>query len=97
MTLDEGLRRTVALVSREPRLVAGDPGARPQLERLGLKAGARLMRALVFGTTGQVARELARRAPAHGIALDALGRDRADLADADACARAGARGATPRS
>jgi dTDP-4-dehydrorhamnose reductase len=45
------------------------------------------MRALVFGTTGQVARELVRRAPA-GVTLEALGRDRADLTDPDACARA---------
>ncbi|PKP73599.1 MAG: dTDP-4-dehydrorhamnose reductase [Alphaproteobacteria bacterium HGW-Alphaproteobacteria-6] len=44
------------------------------------------MKALIFGTTGQVARELARRVPA-GISLTALGRDRADLADPAACAR----------
>ena len=46
------------------------------------------MRALVFGTTGQVARELARLAPARGIRLTALGRAEADLTDPDACARA---------
>ena len=41
------------------------------------------MRLLVFGETGQVARELARRAP-----VTALGRDRADLSDPEACAAA---------
>jgi dTDP-4-dehydrorhamnose reductase len=45
------------------------------------------MRILVFGTTGQLARELLRRAPA-GITLTALGRDRADLGDPAACAAA---------
>lgn len=42
------------------------------------------MRLLVFGQTGQVARELLRRAPA-GVTVLALGRDRADLSDPDAC------------
>ena len=46
------------------------------------------MRLLVFGESGQVARELARLAAARGIALEALGRDRADLADPAACAAA---------
>lgn len=46
------------------------------------------MRVLAFGATGQVARELARSAAARGIALTALGRDAADLADAQACAAA---------
>ncbi len=46
------------------------------------------MRVLVFGTTGQVARELARGAEARGVTLLALGRDRADLSDPDACAAA---------
>jgi dTDP-4-dehydrorhamnose reductase len=46
------------------------------------------MRALVFGTTGQVARELARSAGPRGIALTALGRHEADLTDPEACARA---------
>lgn len=46
------------------------------------------MRILAFGTTGQVARELARSAQARGIALTALGRDAADLADPAACAAA---------
>ena len=41
------------------------------------------MRILVFGETGQVARELARRAP-----VTALGRDAADLSDPEACADA---------
>ena len=41
------------------------------------------MRILVFGETGQVARELARRAP-----VTALGRDAADLSDPEACAAA---------
>ena len=45
------------------------------------------MRILVFGTTGQLARELLRRAP-DSVALTALGRDKADLADPAACARA---------
>jgi len=43
------------------------------------------MRLLVFGQTGQVARELARAVPA-GSRADFLGRGRADLADPAACA-----------
>ncbi len=46
------------------------------------------MRALVFGETGQVARELARTAAAHGAAATFLDRARADLADPEACADA---------
>jgi dTDP-4-dehydrorhamnose reductase len=46
------------------------------------------MRALVLGETGQVARELARTAAARAIDATFLGRDRADLADPEACARA---------
>ncbi|MCB2093973.1 MAG: dTDP-4-dehydrorhamnose reductase [Rhodobacteraceae bacterium] len=45
------------------------------------------MKALIFGTSGQVARELARRAPGH-VRLAALGRDMADLTDPQSCARA---------
>ena len=45
------------------------------------------MRALIFGTTGQVARELARTLPA-GVHVTALGRAEADLADPEACAAA---------
>lgn len=45
------------------------------------------MRILVFGTTGQVARELARRVP-DGVTLTQLGRDGADLARPGACAEA---------
>jgi dTDP-4-dehydrorhamnose reductase len=45
------------------------------------------MKALVFGETGQVARELARRAPA-GVTVVTLGRDKADLMDPQACAAA---------
>lgn len=41
----------------------------------------------MFGRTGQVAMELQRRAPG-GVALTALGRDRADLSDPAACAAA---------
>ncbi len=43
------------------------------------------MKALVFGTTGQLGIELARRAP-RGVALIALGREVADLTDPLACA-----------
>lgn len=43
------------------------------------------MRLLVFGKTGQVARELQRRAP-EGVEIEALGRDNADLSDPAACA-----------
>ena len=43
------------------------------------------MRLLVFGRTGQVATELGRLA-GPGLDVTALGRDRANLADADACA-----------
>ena len=45
------------------------------------------MRVLVFGETGQVARELRRRAPV-GVTAQFLGRDRADLSDPAACAAA---------
>ena len=45
------------------------------------------MKLLVFGQSGQVARELARRAPA-GVSLQILGRAAADLTDPDACAAA---------
>lgn len=45
------------------------------------------MRVLVFGQTGQVARELARRCPA-GVSARFLGRTEADLMDPAACARA---------
>ncbi|MDP4893596.1 MAG: sugar nucleotide-binding protein, partial [Cypionkella sp.] len=45
------------------------------------------MRVLVFGQTGQVARELARRLPA-GVVAEFLGRDQADLSDPQACAAA---------
>lgn len=46
------------------------------------------MKALVFGTTGQVAIELARNAPLVGLRIEALGRNRADLTDPAACAAA---------
>ena len=46
------------------------------------------MKALIFGQTGQVAVELARRAAAHGTAAQTLGRDRADLSDPAACVAA---------
>jgi len=49
------------------------------------------VKVLVFGETGQVARELARRAPA-GVRITALGRDRADLSDPSTCALAIDRG-----
>jgi len=45
------------------------------------------MKVLVFGTTGQVARELARRCPP-GVEMSALGRAEADLSDPAACADA---------
>lgn len=45
------------------------------------------MKLLVFGKTGQVARELIRRAPA-GVVVESLGRDRADLSDPSTCADA---------
>ena len=45
------------------------------------------MKILVFGTTGQVARELARRVPA-GVTLTQLSRAEADLADPNTCAAA---------
>jgi dTDP-4-dehydrorhamnose reductase len=44
------------------------------------------MRLLVFGQTGQVARELIRRAPA-GVEVTALGREQADLSDPARCAQ----------
>ena len=46
------------------------------------------MRALVFGATGQVARELARAPPRTGRRSRRSAATAADLADADACARA---------
>jgi dTDP-4-dehydrorhamnose reductase len=45
------------------------------------------MKLLVFGQTGQVARELIRRAPV-GVTVEALGRDHADLSDPSVCADA---------
>lgn len=42
---------------------------------------------LQFGTTGQLATELLRQAPGHDVALTALGRAEADLADPAAVAR----------
>lgn len=45
------------------------------------------MKVLVFGQSGQVARELARRLPL-GVAARFLGRDQADLSDPAACAAA---------
>ncbi|MXQ06426.1 dTDP-4-dehydrorhamnose reductase [Alphaproteobacteria bacterium GH1-50] len=45
------------------------------------------MKIAVFGTTGQVATELARRAP-EGVTLTAIGRDRADFSDPAAPVRA---------
>jgi dTDP-4-dehydrorhamnose reductase len=45
------------------------------------------MRILLFGATGQVARELILRAPT-GVAVTALGRDRANLSNPAACATA---------
>ena len=44
------------------------------------------MKALVFGTTGQVAIELGRAAPLVGLTLEQLGRESADLTDPAACA-----------
>lgn len=46
------------------------------------------MRVLVFGKTGQVARELADLCALRGIEAVFLGRDQADLGDPDACAAA---------
>src|SRR4051812_14964360 len=43
---------------------------------------------LQFGTTGQLGVELLQQAPAHDVALTALARAEADLADPAACARA---------
>lgn len=43
------------------------------------------MKVLVFGQTGQVAQELARRVTV-GVTVEFLGRDRADLSDPAACA-----------
>ena len=52
-TLDEGLRRTVSRYLAESRLVAGDPSnAGTRWSGWGPGGGA-LMRALIFGTTGQ--------------------------------------------
>ena len=45
------------------------------------------MKLLIFGQTGQVARELIRRVPP-GVTLVAIGRDRADLTDPATCALA---------
>lgn len=53
----------------------------------GAAAGGEGVKLLVFGQSGQVARELARRMPA-GIEAAFLGRDQADLADPNACAEA---------
>ena len=45
------------------------------------------LRILQYGTTGQVGRELLRQAPAHDVAVTALSRAEADLADPEAAAR----------
>jgi dTDP-4-dehydrorhamnose reductase len=45
------------------------------------------VRILQYGVTGQLGRELLRQAPAHDVALTALSRAEADLADPDAAAR----------
>ena len=45
------------------------------------------MKVLVFGKTGQVAQELARRVP-DGVSVQFLGREQADLSDTAACAAA---------
>lgn len=45
------------------------------------------MKALIFGTSGQLGIELARQAP-EGVTVAALARDRADLSDPAACAAA---------
>lgn len=45
------------------------------------------VRILQFGTTGQLATELLRQAPAHDVVVTALSRADADLADPAACAR----------
>lgn len=46
------------------------------------------MKVLLFGTTGQVAREVIRRAGAAAAEVVALGREAADFTDPEACARA---------
>ena len=46
------------------------------------------LRVLQFGATGQLARELARQAGEHDLALSVLSRAQADLADPAACAAA---------
>lgn len=53
----------------------------------GRAFGDQLVRLLVFGKTGQVAQELARRCPA-GIEAIFLGRQDADLSNPEACANA---------
>jgi dTDP-4-dehydrorhamnose reductase len=45
------------------------------------------MRILVFGRTGQVARELALEGAGRGIEIRSLGREEADLCDPESCAR----------
>ena len=70
MTLDEGLRRTVRWYLDNRDWWQAIQARGHTLERLGLKQAQRLMRALVFGTTGQVARELARAGAGRGIERD---------------------------
>ena len=45
------------------------------------------IRLLQFGVTGQVARELLAQAGGHEVAVEALSRSEADLADPEACAQ----------
>jgi dTDP-4-dehydrorhamnose reductase len=45
------------------------------------------LKILQYGSTGQLARELSRQAPAHPVTLTALSHSEADLADPDAAAR----------
>jgi dTDP-4-dehydrorhamnose reductase len=61
-------------------ITAGSDTTRPFLRPRDLSV-------LIFGQTGQVARELMQRVPA-GITVNALPRDKADLSDPAACAEA---------
>ena len=82
VTLEEGLERTVRLVSRQRGLVARAAGPR----RRRASGSGRGMTLLVFGQTGQVATRACRgRAPDADLSS---GRAAADLSDPAACAAA---------
>lgn len=84
VTVEEGLERTVRWY------LENEAWWRPLLDRhgVGQRPGRAMRDLMVFGRTGQVARELQHLASIQALDLLALGRDAADLAQPGACAAA---------